>query len=224
MEELQLHEKFEMEVLNLMHSAKVLDKLIFGGGTMLRLCFGLNRYSVDLDFYVVSGKRFKNDFNKLKVIFEQAGFEVTDFMEKHFTFLVELRSGKYSRRLKIEIRKKGYGDMQIMQSIAFSNNTPTLQVRLVTYTLKQMFENKIEAFLSRSEIRDAFDLEFLLRSGAAKDYTFAKDKAKLILEKLERFSEQDYKNTLGNLLSKDDKEFFYQNKFAYLKAELNKFA
>ena len=34
-----------------MKSTKLLDPLVFGGGTMLRLCHDLNRYSVDLDFW-----------------------------------------------------------------------------------------------------------------------------------------------------------------------------
>ena len=32
------HEAFEIEVLDRMNSAKVLEPLVFGGGTMLRLC------------------------------------------------------------------------------------------------------------------------------------------------------------------------------------------
>ena len=45
------HEIFEIEVLDRMKSARMLDPLVFGGETMLRLCHDLNRYSVDLDFW-----------------------------------------------------------------------------------------------------------------------------------------------------------------------------
>ena len=47
------HEKFEIEVLDKMNSLKKLEPLVFGGGTMLRLCHELNRYSVDLDFWFI---------------------------------------------------------------------------------------------------------------------------------------------------------------------------
>ena len=47
------HEEFEIEVLDKMNSAKLLEPLVFGGGSMLRLCHELNRYSVDLDFWFV---------------------------------------------------------------------------------------------------------------------------------------------------------------------------
>ena len=46
------HEIFEMEVLEKLKNARLLDPLVFGGGSMLRLCHELNRYSVDLDFSV----------------------------------------------------------------------------------------------------------------------------------------------------------------------------
>ena len=41
----------------------------------------------------------------------------------------------------------------------------TKQVIVRTLTLEQMMKNKIDALLDRHEIRDAFDIEFLLRSG-----------------------------------------------------------
>ena len=53
MDILSQHEVFEIEVLEKMNSSKMLDPLIFGGGSMLRLCHELNRYSVDLDFWFV---------------------------------------------------------------------------------------------------------------------------------------------------------------------------
>ena len=53
MDILRQHEVFEIEVLEKMNSAKMLEPLVFGGGTMLRLCHELSRYSVDLDFWFV---------------------------------------------------------------------------------------------------------------------------------------------------------------------------
>ena len=47
------HEIFEIEVLDRMKSARLLEPLVFGGGTMLRLCHELKRYSADLDFWFI---------------------------------------------------------------------------------------------------------------------------------------------------------------------------
>ena len=45
------HEIFEIEVLEKLKNTRLLDPLVFGGGTMLRLCHEMQRYSVDLDFW-----------------------------------------------------------------------------------------------------------------------------------------------------------------------------
>ena len=105
MDTLRQHEVFEIEVLDKMNSAKMLEPLVFGGGSMLRLCHELNRYSVDLDFWFVK-KISQNDFfNKCRKAFEK-DYEISDAQMKHYTILFELRSAQYPKRLKIEIRRK----------------------------------------------------------------------------------------------------------------------
>jgi predicted nucleotidyltransferase component of viral defense system len=218
--ELDLHEKFEMEALDIMRRQKVLEKLIFCGGTMLRLCFGLNRYSVDLDFHLKTGKEYKKEFKLLKEGFIKEGFEITDHQEKYFTYLMEIRGRSYPRRLKIEIRKQPPDDTLIMQNIAFSKIAPTLQVKLATYTLEQMWKDKIRAFLERKEIRDIFDIEFLLRRGAGNMNNLDKETLTGIMKGLEDFNEFDFRNKLGNLLPAKERKFYSENKFAFLKGAL----
>jgi len=53
MRDLIAQERFELEVLDRLKRGRFLERLVFGGGTMLRLCHGLNRYSVDLDFWLL---------------------------------------------------------------------------------------------------------------------------------------------------------------------------
>lgn len=56
MQNLIAQERFEMEVLGRLNSGRFLQWLHFGGGTMLRLCHRLDRYSVDLDFWLAAPK------------------------------------------------------------------------------------------------------------------------------------------------------------------------
>lgn len=220
MRELELHEAFEMEALDIMRRQRALDKLVFCGGTMLRLCFGLKRYSVDLDFHVAKGKNYRGEFIGMKGAFEKVGFEITDHQEKAFTYLIELRGKNYPRRLKIEIRKQSSGDLMVMQNIAFSENSPSLQVKLVTCTLEQMWKDKIRTYLDRGEIRDVFDIEFLLRKGAGKIEDMDKETLNRILKGLTGFNERDFRNTLGNLLAPEDRKFWAENKFSLLRGAL----
>jgi predicted nucleotidyltransferase component of viral defense system len=66
MQDLIKQEQFEMEVLERLKSGRFLDNLIFTGGTMLRLCYGLNRFSVDLDFWLYKKIDTEKYFNQLK--------------------------------------------------------------------------------------------------------------------------------------------------------------
>ena len=146
MDILKQHEVFEIEVLERMNSAKMLEPLVFGGGSMLRLCHELNRYSVDLDFWFVK-KISKTDFFETGRKTFEKDYELTDAQMKHYTILFELRSSRYPKRLKIEIRRE-WKECDYQQTIAFSRFS-TRQVVLKAHTLAQSMKNKIEAFLDR---------------------------------------------------------------------------
>jgi len=211
------HEVFEMEVLDKLNSAKLLDPLVFGGGSMLRLCHELNRYSVDLDFWFVK-KISQNDFfNKARKTFDK-DYEMTDAQMKHYTILFELRSTLYTRRLKIEIRRE-WKESDYQQKIAFSRFS-TKQVLLKAHTLDQAMKNKIEAFLGRGEIRDCFDIEFMLRRGVEIPLM---DEGKSIAfqKKLGRLKDRDFKVKLGSILENDIRDYYVANRFGYLKEKLD---
>ena len=211
------HEIFEIEVLEKMKSARVLDPLVFGGGSMLRLCHELNRYSVDLDFWFV--KRISPDsyFDKMGKAFAQ-DYEITDSQMKHFTLLFELRSAAYPKRLKIEIRKE-VKDCDYQEKIAFSRFS-TKQVALKAHTLAQTMKNKIEAFLNRGEIRDCFDIEFLLRRGVELPDLMEKE-ADEFQQKLARFRNNDFKVKLGSILESEFRDYYVANRFSYLEEKLS---
>jgi predicted nucleotidyltransferase component of viral defense system len=70
-------EIFEIKVLEKLKNNRFLDPLVFGGGTMLRLCHDLPRYSADLDFWIVKDIDQESYFAYLKQFIDQS-FELTD--------------------------------------------------------------------------------------------------------------------------------------------------
>jgi len=210
------HEVFEIEVLDKMKSAKVLEALVFGGGSMLRLCHELNRYSVDLDFWFVKRMSHATYFNKLQNIFEKE-YEITDAHTKRHTLLLELRSPDYPKRLKVEIRRE-MKEWDVQEKIAFSRYS-TKQVILKAHTMEQTMSNKIEAFLDRGEIRDGFDIEFLLRRGVTLP-DMDDTQADAFKKKLARFKERDFKVKLGSTLESDIRSYYIAHKFNYLEETL----
>ncbi len=224
MNPLKEHERWEMETLDLLRRARFLEKIIFGGGTMLRLCHQLPRYSVDLDFYLRDpDKPFAHDFYSLCKIFEKEGLEITDKRAKHFTYLIELRRLKSQRRLKLEIRKDNKQAGLVELAIAFSPDVPNLQVRLHACTLRQMWINKVESLLDRKLIRDAYDIEFLLRRGAGSLNELNIDQIQRILKIVKGFKKSDFLSVLSPLLTAEEKRRVMSSGFALLEGELRAF-
>jgi len=211
MQDFVKQEQFELEVLDRMNSARILKGLIFGGGTMLRLCHGLNRFSVDLDFWATGKMNSGALFKDLKILLASA-YSVTDAADKFNTLLFEVRSKNYPRLLKIEIRKE-VKKVTEEQSIAFSKYSNT-QVLLSTVSLKDMMAAKIEALLSRKEIRDAFDMEFLLKKGIVIEVPPEKrERARSVIAS---FTKKDYTSKLGSLLDEEERKYYSSENFKIL--------
>jgi hypothetical protein len=145
-------------------------------------------------------------------------YEITDSRMKHYTLLFELRSGSYPRRLKIEIRRRAE-DCDFQEQIAFSRFS-TKQVVLRAHTLNQTMKNKIEAFLDRGEIRDCFDIEFLLRRGIEFP-ALTGSQSQVFQKKLTRFKDRDFKVTLGSILEGDVRDYYISQRFNYLRGKLS---
>ena len=211
MQELIKQEQFELEVLDRLNTARLLGGIVFCGGTMLRLCYGLKRFSVDLDFWMASKTNAKSLFDKIKKCLVMS-YDITDAADKFYTLLFEVRSKRYPRALKIEIRK-GEKKMSVRRAIAFSRFGST-QVILNTVSLQDMMEAKINALIDRREIRDAFDIEFLVKRGI---------KPEAPAEKLEKagkiifsFAKNDYAVKLGSVLAAQDREYYSAENFKIL--------
>ena len=213
----RLHEQFEIEVLEAMNSAKLLEPLVFGGGTMLRLCHELNRYSTDLDFWFIKKTRQPAFFETLKKMLGKK-YEITDAQQKHYTLQVGLRSANYPRRLKIEIRRK-LETWDYQPSIAFSRWS-NRQVPIIAHTLKQTMENKIRAFLDRGEIRDCYDIEFLIRRGVDVPEGL-KHLIPGLQKSIKKLKETDFTVKLGSILEKEYRAYYIQNRFSFLESKLS---
>jgi predicted nucleotidyltransferase component of viral defense system len=217
MQDLIKQEQFELEVLDRLKSGRFLDRMVFGGGTMLRLCFGLDRYSVDLDFWLLETDDYTAWFSELQQFLGRF-YEIRDAADKFNTLLVELKSPDYPRSLKLEMRK----EVKIAgteRAIAYSRFS-SVQVYVRTIPLKDMMTSKIDAFLQRKEIRDAYDLEFLVKKGLKVD--IAIEKADQIRAAIDNLTRQDYNVKLSSLLEAEQRAHYRQNNFMILKAHLSK--
>lgn len=215
MRDLIKQEQFELEVLERLNSKKFLNYLVFGGGTMLRLCFGLNRFSVDLDFWIIKDIDTSKLFIDLKEYLSQF-YTMKDANNKFYTLLFEIKSKDYPRSLKIEIRKETK-TIKVEQAIAYSKHSNT-QVFLKVVSLKEMMKAKIAAFLERKEIRDVFDIEFLLKKGISMDVS--NQIQKKIIKELDSLTKRDYTVKLGSLLEEEQRKYYINENFKILKSAI----
>lgn len=205
-------EQFELEVLERLNSKQFLRNLVLGGGTMLRLCFGLNRFSADLDFWIVKKVNQTKLFKDMKEYLTQY-YVLKDAASKFNTLLFEIRSRDYPRSLKIEIRRQ-IRKISTEQAIAYSPYS-TRQVFLKVVSLTGMMRAKIEAFLNRKEIRDVFDIEFLLKKGVTLD--IPDEILKKILKGIDALTPRDYKVKLGSILEEKQRKYYVTENFKILK-------
>ncbi len=216
MQNLIKHELFEMEVLDRLNSGKLLANLVFTNGTMLRLCFGLNRFSIDLDFLLFKKTDNKKLFNQLKACFSKF-YLIKKSLIKPKTMFFEVRSEKYSRSLKIEIKKE-IKKIKTETAIAYRKYS-NIQVFLKIISLEKMMQAKIAAFLDAKEIRDCFDIEFLFKKGIALKATDTQ--LKNILKNINSLTQNDYSVKLRPLLEDNQKEYYMKENFKILKLAIN---
>jgi hypothetical protein len=215
-ERLAKHEAFEMEVLQWFRSKGLLSSLVFGGGTMLRLCHEMPRYSIDMDFWFYKEVEYKSFYHQLENLISHE-YDVTDMQNKFYSILVEIRKRVGTPKLKIEIRKSLAAGGTTEEKIAFSPHFAT-QVLVRGFTLNQMFKSKVSALLDRVEIRDAFDLEFLARRGV--DLDLSQQDKKKIIETLSGFTKRDFSVKLGSVLLSEVRDYYNQKRFTYLEEKL----
>jgi hypothetical protein len=192
MNDLIQQEIFEIEVLAWLKNKGFLRNIIFGGGTMLRLCYDLKRYSVDLDFWTYRVDRVDQFFINLKDSLK-ADYDLTDVQNKYYTLLFEIKKTPYPRKLKIEIRKDTK-EKDFQETIAYSPHS-IQQVLLKSFTLGQIIE-----FLTRKGVNISANYKEL----------------KKIREIIKGFKKRDYYVTLGSLLADDIREYYKKDNFTYL--------
>ena len=214
MQDLIMQERFELEVLDRLNSGKFLTHIVFCGGTMLRLCHNLNRFSVDLDFWVI--KELKPGFFENMKAYLAKHYDIKDSAKKFHTILFELRSHAYPMSLKLEIRRE-VKKIHVEQLIAYSKYANT-QVFLRAVSLSDMMESKLEAFLDRQEIRDVFDMEFLFKRGVSLEASV--DTLREVLGLINAFPRRDYTVKLGSLLEKEQRKYYSVENFKILKGAL----
>ncbi len=148
----QKHEQILKNILRDIYTTSNLGaRLAFKGGTCLYMFYGLDRFSVDLDFNVIS-----EDFDEKPITDILAKYLLlTDQFQKHFTWLWFGSYQKGMQGVKVEISKRDFPDTYINKNF-YGITIPSLSPDC-------MFAHKLCAISDRKKMqnRDLYDAHFM---------------------------------------------------------------
>ena len=130
-------------------------KAVLHGGTAIWRCFGSNRFSEDLDFYLPSFSKPKLDqlSNNLKGL----GFSKLKFKQTRNAVFSKFEYSGAIVRFEAVIKKvKDYKTMSFEMIDGSSIIVNTLPPEV-------LLREKINSYLSRQKVRDLYDIFFLLK-------------------------------------------------------------
>lgn len=167
------------------------EKILFKGGTALRILWRSPRFSEDLDFsgMKISQAEVEDILEAVLIETQREGLDIDIRESKKTTggYLCKLlfRWVGFSASIQLEISQRK-GSLRAEQTLVQSDFLPAY----VAFCLSEqdMVHEKIMALLERGKPRDFFDLYFILRSRRILVSLFRQDKSlkKKILEKLHK--------------------------------------
>lgn len=176
-------------------------KLLFKGGTALRLIYKSPRYSEDLDFsgIGISVKEIEDVLQEVFIGMERTGLDV-HLEEAAITtggYLGKIFTGYYTHRILVKLEISLRDKKRIEAEIDFVENDFMPNYLVYHLPQKLLVREKIDALLSRGKPRDYFDAYFILKN----NFLVADEKKRLrkILEKIGGLK-IDFKEELGEFL------------------------
>jgi predicted nucleotidyltransferase component of viral defense system len=152
-------------------------ELVFKGGTALQKIYGLNRFSIDLDFTSTNG----NEEKVIKKVAEDItnfGFKTTVSKTEEVkgigkSFALKIKGPLYdgteksltSLRIEISLRRDLLLEPEIKEIIPIY---PDIRPYIVlVMRLEEILAEKVRAIFWRSRARDVYDLWFLVKKGVS---------------------------------------------------------
>lgn len=179
-----LKEYLQLMILDYLSSTQYIKKIVFIGGTNLRLVWGIDRFSEDLDFDCkeLSKDEFIEMTNGIIQFLDHAGFKV-EARDKENPKLKAFRRNIYFPELLFDLELSGYKEERFLIKIESQDQGIYYPTEIVNIkgcgfffpfpvpSKNVLCSMKIAAMLNRAKGRDFYDLIFLL-SQTKPDYDF----------------------------------------------------
>ncbi len=207
------HKKILLDILFAIYSDRELAPALgFKGGTAALLFYGLDRFSVDLDFDLLSREKSAPVFSSLEKIAARYG-RIKEKYKKRNTLLLIVSYGDIGQNIKLEVSLRDFGSKYIIQNY--------LGIPMLVMAKEDMFAHKLAAMSERigTANRDIYDVHFFLKNNwplnekmllkrAGKDLkAFLENTA----QQVEKIKENQILNGIGELLDNKTKAWVKKN-------------
>lgn len=211
----QAERDYLQHLILLFLSKRTAGELIFKGGTALQKAFGLNRFSIDLDF-TQSGKLPPNLFALIQNDLSAFGFknEYAEVKQKNsITLKFKIQGPLYQGQertltvlmIEISVRENMLLEPETKEIFPIYADLSPYLIKVMKP--EEMLAEKVRAIMTRDKARDVFDLRFLLQKKTAL-------RTKLVEEKLKPYGVKYSKSRL--LQEIKNKEKRWQKELSFL--------
>jgi predicted nucleotidyltransferase component of viral defense system len=152
------HKTILFQILKDLYSdTSISPYLGFKGGTAALMFYGLDRFSVDLDFDLLDEDQSDHVFNRTLEITRKYG-KIKEARRKRFNFFILLSYEDRARNVKLEINRRQFGSSYEIKTY--------LGVSMQVMVVPDMFAHKLMAMYERinKTSRDIYDVWFFLNS------------------------------------------------------------
>ena len=231
-----LHEVMQQTALAGLYRGGFFSKAAFYGGTCLRIFYGMQRFSEDMDFSLLQTDadfRLENYFEAIKNEFQLLGREIiitrkekkaktnieSAFLKDNTQIFNLSFSTEKSIKIKLEVDTQppfGFTTEHKLLLLPFS-------FMAHCYTLPDLYAGKIHAFLfrkwkNRVKGRDWYDFEWYVRNNITLNFNHLQQRTMQINSiKPEHFTQTDFKDLLKKHISKTDIEMVKADVRSFLK-------
>lgn len=182
-----LREFIQSKIIEKIYQTKIAKKIFFVGGTSLRLLYGLDRFSLDLDFDYqdLEVKEIENLYDFVVESLEKENIEIIKYKnldKKPIEFEIRLPKILYNLNLRPNPKENLVIKLDFDDFWTGHKNEVLVfdkfgfLAKVVTVPKNEILTQKLFTFLNRkkTQARDIYDIVWLLSQGVRIDWEFAK--------------------------------------------------
>ena len=203
------HKTILFQILKDVYSDTTISPFLgFKGGTAALMFYGLDRFSIDLDFDLLDETREDYVFERMISVLERYG-TLKESNKKRFSLFYVLSYEDRAHNIKVEINRRQFGSRYEIKTY--------LGVSMLVMVPEDMFAHKLMAMHERigKTSRDVYDVWFFLQHRFPINQEIVEQRSKMTFGKLlqkcisqlEKLSNRHILDGVGELLTTSQKDW-----------------